>query len=79
MKLDIIFHYDVDTTTGNITYIGKDEITADTSEKSVKKSSSKKVDSNPEPIITLDTNKLILTQGAVDALQICEDCKVDIK
>ena len=84
MKLDIIFHYNVDEQTGEITYIGKDEVTVDTAKtvskisKSSGKSSSK-IDNNPDPIVTLDSNKLILTQGAVDLLQVCEDCRVDIK
>nr|DAX08867.1 MAG TPA: hypothetical protein [Bacteriophage sp.] len=86
MKLDILFHYDVNEQTGEITYIGKEEIKVDTTEQkkspsksSSNKSTSSKVDSNPEPIITLESNKLVLTQGAVDLLQICEDCRVDIK
>lgn len=84
MKLDIIFHYNVDEQTGEITYIGKDEVTVDTA-KTVSKTSkssgksSSKVDNNPDPIVTLDSNKLILTQGAVDLLQVCEDCRIDIK
>lgn len=83
MKLDIIFHYEVNENTGEIKYIGKDEITVDTSETpkkaSAKKSSTVKIDTNTEPIVTLDSNKLILSQGAVDLLQVCEDCRVDIK
>lgn len=84
MKLDIIFHYNVDEQTGEITYIGKDEVTVDTAKTASKTSkssgkSSSKVDNNPDPIVTLDSNKLILTQGAVDLLQVCEDCRVDIK
>ena len=84
MKLDIIFHYNVDEQTGEITYVGKDEVTVDTAKTASKasKSSSKsssKVDNNPDPIVTLDSNKLILTQGAVDLLQVCEDCRIDIK
>lgn len=84
MKLDIIFHYNVDEQTGEITYIGKEEISIDTAKSSTKtntKTNTKasKVDNNPNPIITLDSNKLILTQGAVDLLQVCEDCRVDIK
>ena len=82
MKLDIIFHYDVNEQTGEITYIGKEEVTVDTAKtasKSSKSSSAKKVDENPDPIVTLDSNKLILTQGAVDLLQVCEDCRIDIK
>ena len=70
MKLDILFHYEVNEQTGEITYIGKEEIS---------KASTAKVDANPDPIITLDSNKLILTQGAVDLLQVCADCRVDIK
>lgn len=84
MKLDILFHYEVNEQTGEITYIGKEEISVDTkATKSATKTSTKasaaKVDANPDPIITLDSNKLILTQGAVDLLQVCEDCRVDIK
>lgn len=84
MKLDILFHYEVNEQTGEITYIGKEEISVDTkATKSVTKTSTKasaaKVDTNPDPIITLDSNKLILTQGAVDLLQVCADCRIDIK
>lgn len=84
MKLDIIFHYNVDEQTGEITYVGKDEVTVDTAKTASKTSkssgkSSSKVDNNPDPIVTLDSNKLILTQGAVDLLQVCEDCRIDIK
>lgn len=84
MRLDIIFHYNVDEQTGEITYIGKDEVTVDTAKTASKTSkssgkSSSKVDNNPDPIVTLDSNKLILTQGAVDLLQVCEDCRIDIK
>ena len=84
MKLDILFHYEVNEQTGEITYIGKEEISVDTkATKSATKTSTKasaaKVDANPDPIITLDSNKLVLTQGAVDLLQVCEDCRVDIK
>lgn len=77
MKLDILFHYNVDEQTGEITYLGKEEVTVDT-----KASSSKttvKVDENPDPIITLDPGKLILTQGAVDMLKATTGCRIDIK
>lgn len=80
MKLDIIFHYDVNETTGEIIYIGKDEIKVDTEKKSTStKKSSNKIDNNAEPLVTLETNKLVLTQGAVDLLSVCEDCRIDIK
>ncbi len=70
-------HYDVDESTGEVRYIGKEEVKVDT--KATSKKSSTKKDENPEPIVTLDSTKLTLTQGAVDLLQVCEDCRVDIK
>ena len=80
MKLDILFHYDVNETTGEIKFIGKEEITVDTAS-STKKQAIKatKVEENAEPLITLDSNKLILTTGAVEMMNICADCRVDIK
>ena len=80
MKLDILFHYDVNETTGEIKFIGKEEITVDTAS-SAKKQATKvtKVEENTEPLITLDSNKLILTTGAVEMMNICADCRVDIK
>ena len=80
MKLDILFHYDVNEATGEIKFIGKEEITVDTAA-SAKKQATKatKVEENAEPLITLDSNKLILTTGAVEMMNICADCRVDIK
>lgn len=77
MKLDILFHYDVNETTGEITFLGKEEITVDTTKKQLPKVS--KVVENEEPLITLDSNKLVLTTGAVQMMNICADCRVDIK
>jgi hypothetical protein len=84
MKLDILMHYDVDETTGEIKFIGKEEITVDSagtkaSKSSTAKKTTSKVDENPEPLITLEANKLVLTTGAVEALNPCEDCRIDIK
>ena len=59
MKLDVIMHYNVDEKTGEITYIGKEEVTVDTAKtasKASKSSSSKKVDESPDPIVTLDNS-----------------------
>lgn len=78
MKLDILFHYNVDEKTGEITYIGKEEIVVDTSTKR-QASKASAVEENKDPLITLDSNKLILTTGAVDMMKICPDCRVDIK
>jgi hypothetical protein len=81
MKLDILMHYDVNETTGEVTFIGKEEITVDTAAKAVKttKKSTSKIEENLEPLITLEPNKLVLTKGAVQMLDICPDCRVDIK
>ena len=80
MKLDILFHYNVDEQTGEIIFIGKEEITVDTAT-STKRQAVKaaKVDNNTDPLIKLDSNKLVLTSGAVDLMQICADCRIDIK
>ena len=79
MKLDILFHYNVDENTGEITFIGKEEITVDTSTSTKRQAKAVKVEANIEPLITLDSNKLVLTTGAVDMMKICPDCRVDIK
>lgn len=79
MKLDILFHYNVDENTGEITFIGKEEITVDTATSTKRQAKPIKVEANIEPLITLDSNKLVLTTGAVDMMKICPDCRVDIK
>jgi hypothetical protein len=51
MKLDIIFHYEVNEQTGEITFIGKDEITVDTAKKTTSTKSTKtKTNDNPIPL-----------------------------
>lgn len=79
MKLDILFHYNVDENTGEITFIGKEEITVDTATSTKRQAKPVKVEANIEPLITLDSNKLVLTTGAVDMMKICPDCRIDIK
>ena len=79
MKLDILFHYNVDENTGEITFIGKEEITVDTATSTKRQAKPVKVEANIEPLITLDSNMLVLTTGAVDMMKICPDCRVDIK
>ena len=79
MKLDILFHYNVDEVTGEITFIGKEEVAGDTAQTSKRQAvKAPKVD-NGEPVITLDSNKLILTSGVVQMMNICSDCRIDIK
>ena len=58
MKLDILFHYDVNPTTGEITFIGKEEVTVDTSKKST--STSKVSTSTATETLGGDTPKLVL-------------------
>lgn len=74
-------HYEINEQTGEVKFIGKEEITVDTAEKVVKKTAAKaaKIEENTEPLITLDPNKLILTTGAVQTLNVCPDCRIDIK
>ena len=79
MKLDILFHYNVDENTGEITFIGKEEITVDTATSTKRQAKPVKVEAKIEPLITHDSNKLILTTRAVDMMKICPDCRVDIK
>lgn len=81
MKLDIIFHYEVNEQTGEIIYIGKDEITVDTvvEKKTTVKKSTVKINNDIEPLVILESNKLVLTKGAIDILNPCEDCRIDIK
>ena len=79
MKLDILFHYEVDEQTGEVKFIGKEEITVDTVASIKRTTKTTKVEENADPVITLDPNKLILTTGAVQLLNVCPDCRIDIK
>lgn len=81
MILEVIFKYEIDPSTGEMKLLSKKEVTVDTTveTKKVTKKSSSKIDDNPEPLVTLDSNKLILTKGAYDLLKVCDDCRVDIK
>lgn len=75
MKLDILFHYEVDETTGEITYIGKEEIKVDT------KVSTKKIqkDEDPEPKLYLEETKYRLTSAAIALMGVTTDDKLDIR
>lgn len=74
----LLLTIETDVETGDITLLNREVINDDIKPKKTRKSSTKK-DENPEPIVTLDSTKLTLTQGAVDLLQVCEDCRIDIK
>lgn len=78
MKLDILFHYEVDENTGEITYIGKEEITVNTS-KTVKSTSNKTLDTEEVPKLTLDSTKCYFNLAAVSLMEISPDDRIDIK
>ena len=80
MKLDILFHYEVDEITGEMKFIGKEEVAVDTAALTQKRATKPaKVEDSDEPLIRLDSNKLVLTTGAVQFMNICADCRIDIK
>jgi len=75
----LLLTIETDIETGEISLLNREIINDDLKNNSNKKKSTSKVDTNLDPIVTLDTNKLILTQGAVDILNVCADCRIDIK
>ena len=82
MLLDIVFHYDVNETTGEVSYIGQDKISVDSKKTSKKKSSEEKTEVKPKsdkPIITLESNKLVVSEKAKELLKLCDECRVEIK
>ena len=66
MKLDILMHYDVNEQTGEVTFIGKEEINVDTA----KKSSSPKTLGGDEPKLVLESNKYALNKAACKLLKV---------
>lgn len=79
MRLNVIFSYDVNPETGDMKLLSKEEVTVDTTANVAKKSTKKSTKVDPNPIVTLESNKLVLTQGAVDLLNIEVDSRVDVK
>lgn len=83
MKLDILFHYNVDSSTGEITYIGKEEIKVDTKYKveSILTPTSVTTDTTESPIakLILENNKYQLNEAAVALLNVVPGDKIDIK
>jgi hypothetical protein len=66
MKLDILMHYEVNEQTGEVTFIGKEEISIDT----VKKASSPKTLGGDEPKLVLESNKYALNEAACKLLNV---------
>lgn len=71
MKLDILFHYNVDEQTGEITYIGKEEIKVDTIKVPVVQ--------DGEPKLYLEENKCKLSTAACGLLGIGAGDKIEIE
>ena len=67
MKLDIIMHYEVNEHTGEVVFIGKEEVTVDTVKKGSKVASTLDEDI---PRLRLNANNIALNQLACDVLQV---------
>lgn len=71
MKLNILMHYDVDEQTGEVKFIGKEEVSIDTSvKKETKKKTTSSVLEGSEPRLQLNANNFALNQVACDLLKI---------
>lgn len=68
MKLDILMHYEVNEQTGEVKFVGKEEVTVDTSGKKATKTSST-LDGS-EPKLQLNSNNIALNQAACDLLNV---------
>ena len=78
MKLSIIFHYEVDEQTGEIKFVGKEEITVDTAKKAASTKATKTTVATTEGIV-LDSNKLTFSQSMLDLLGAEVGCRIDIR
>lgn len=65
MKLDILMHYELNEQTGEVTFIGKEEVVVDTAKKV-----SKTTINNSEPCIKLNANNYALSQAACELLKV---------
>jgi hypothetical protein len=79
MKLNIIFHYNVDEQTGEITYIGKEEVTVDTTPTTKSTKSTKTTKTVVNEGIVLDSNKITFSQEMLDLLGAEVGCRIDIR
>lgn len=71
MKLDILMHYDIDEQTGEVKFIGKEEVSVDTSvKKEAKKKTTSSILEGSDPRLQLNTNNFALNQAACDLLKI---------
>lgn len=67
MKLDVLMHYEVNEQTGEVQFIGKEEVTIDTAKKSTKTTS--KLEGS-EPRLQLNSNNFAMNLAACDLLKV---------
>lgn len=68
MKLDILMHYEVDEKTGEVVFIGKEEVAVDTVKKVTKAASA--ILEGTNPILKLNANNFALNKVACDLLKV---------
>lgn len=68
MKLDILMHYEVNEQTGEVTFIGKEEVAVDTVKKASKAASA--VLEGNTPMLKLNAHNFALNQKACDLLKV---------
>lgn len=72
----LLLTIETDVETGDIKLLNREVINDDIVKK---KSTSSKIEENPEPIVRLVDNKLTLTTGAMELLKVSPDDKVAVK
>lgn len=70
----VLFTYEQDDETGEVKVIDRKVVN-----ETKKVTSSKKIDENPEPRLTLEDNKYVLSTAAVELLGVEPDDRIDIK
>lgn len=68
MKLDILMHYEVNEQTGEVKFIGKEEVAVDTAKKASKAASA--ILEGTSPILKLNANNFAINQIACDLLKV---------
>ena len=74
----LLLTIETDVETGDIKLLNR-EVINDDIKPAKKKSTSSKIEENPEPIVRLADNKLTLTTGAMELLKVAPDDKVAVK
>lgn len=75
----LLLTIETDIETGDVKLLNREVINDDLAKPKKSTTKKTKVEESSEPIVTLEANKLCLTQAAVDLLNVCEDCRIDVK